>query len=250
MAGPYTALRHFRKIAFANYHAQIKRLLKERVRPVADESLDADYLSPDWTITKLLKSARDALAAHIARKDDPHKETINSINSYSSTEVMNSIGAKIPNSVVPVSSYGSLERLTASQVAAAWETSATGFKVTINRAIQAVLSGTVYTLPAGELDLVAAGGGDARNKTFNIMVRTRFGQVRYDARTDSPPETISAIYIGRIITDANGVTSKSIVPVVRIDTFRPSTSAIGSAMPVTGGTIDNITKLPATWNPL
>lgn len=250
MAGPYTALRHFRKVAFANYHKQIKRLLKERVRPSADVSKDADYLSPDWTITKLLASARAALAAHIARKDNPHNETIESINSYSATTVATGLAGKIPNSVIPVSSYGSLERLTAAQVAAAWVTAADSFKVTINRPIKAVLSGTMYLLPAGEIDLVAAGGGDARNKTFNIMVRTRFGQVRYDARTDSPPETISAIYIGRIVTDANGVTTKAIVPVVRIDTYRPSTSAIGAAMPVTGGTVDAITKLPAAWKPL
>ena len=241
MAGPMLALRRFTDVAFKKYRKEMIRILKERIRPLAYTSKDADYLLPDWTVTKLLQAARAALAAHIARKDNPHQETATTIGSYTETIVAGKFAAKVPNSIVPISTYGIHERLTAAQVTAAWTNS--GFVLTCNRVMKAIISGTPYNMSVQSLTLAA-------NKTYYIFIRLRFGAISYEAREDSPPESVSVMYIGTVTTNGTGIVSKSFAPVTRIDTFRISTIARGSVIPVTQGTLDTPTKFTSEWKPL
>lgn len=247
MAGPITEGVLLRIQKFKAYQAEIVRILTQVKRDNAFESKDAGLLVPDWNFTKLLKKARDALTAHAARRDNPHQETMETIGSYSATAVNAKLAAKVPNSVLPLSTYGVIEFLTAAQVAAAWV--GAGWVVSCNRTIKIILSGTPYTMPTYSLDLrgVEASPG---NKTFNVYVRARFGKVTYEARVDSPPESVSVMFIGTVTTNASGIASLNFAPVTRIDTFRLSTTPLGSVIPVTGGTIDAPTKFPSTWNPL
>jgi len=249
MAGPVTALKLFQTRSFKKYKEEVRRLLMDRPRPKAEDAKDAGILKPTWSIAELLKAARALLAAHIARKDNPHAETMETINSYLETTVASKLTAKIPNSIVPVSSFGVLERLTPSQVLAMWTYPATGWVLTANRAVRAVMSGTTYDLPITAIDLSKVTAAPA-NKTFNIFLRLRFGKISYEARTDAPPESSSVMYLGSVVTGANGITSKEFVPVIRIDTFRPGTGPRGSVIPVTVGTLDAPVKFPSTWNPL
>lgn len=249
MAGPRLALKRFVDKAFAKYHLQIKRILLERLRPAAGESKDATYLLPNWNITKLLETARVALAAHIARKDDPHKETIESIGSYSEETIAAKLAAKVPNSVMPVSTYGVQDHLSNSQVAAAWTYIANSFLLTCSREMKVVISGTPYVLPITTIDLTKV-VVDPRLKTLYVYLRLRFGRISYEVRDDTPPETSSVMFIGSVTTNATGISSKSFQTVTRIDTFRLSTATRGSVMPVTQGTLDTPTKLPVAWKPL
>lgn len=247
MAGPLTEGVLLRIQKFKAYQAEIVRILTTVKRDNAFESKDAALLVPDWNFTKLLKKARDTLAAHVARKDNPHQETMETIGSYTATTVNAKLAAKVPNSVLPISTYGITEFLTAAQIAAAW--TASGWVVSCNREIKIILSGTPYTMPTYSLDLrgVEASPG---NKTYNVYVRARFGKVTYEARVDSPPESVSVMFIGTVTTNASGIASLSFAPVTRIDTFRISNTPLGSVIPVTGGTVDAPVKFPATWNPL
>jgi hypothetical protein len=249
MAGPITALKLFKTSAFKKYKAEIIRLLKVRPRPKAEDAKDAGILAPDWSIDKLLQAARTLLAQHAARRDNPHQETMESIGSYSETVVAQKLTTKIANSIVPISSFGIVDRLTPTQVLAMWTYPATGWVLNANRAVKVVMSGTTYDLPITALNLAAVSSSPA-NKTFNIFIRLRFGKVSYEVRDDSPPESTSIMYIGSVTTGANGITSKEFVPVIRIDTFRPGSGPRGSVIPVTIGTLDNPTKFPSNWNPL
>jgi hypothetical protein len=49
------------------------------------------------------------------------------------------------------------------------------------------------------------------------------------------PETMSRTYIGKVLTDSDGITSTDINPVFRIMTYRLSTTATGAAVPVSIG---------------
>ena len=249
MAGPISALQIFRTRSFKAYKDQIRRLLMDRQRPKASDAKDAGALKPSWGVAELLAPARNALAAHIARKDDPHKETIESINSYSEETLSGNLATKVPNSVVPVSSFGVLDRMSAAQVSGMWTYPTSGWTLTANRVVRVVMSGTVYEMPVTTLDLSSV-VEDPSNATFNIFVRLRFGKISYEARTDSPPEASGVMFLGSIKTGAVGITSKSFLPVIRIDTYRLSTTPLGSVIPVTTGTMDQPNKLPSTWKPL
>lgn len=244
MSGPITAKWRLATKTFGAYHAEILRLLKKE-KSNATDSDDADLVGGyDWT--GLLKPARDDLAAHIARKDNPHTESMESHGSYSATAINQKLANKIPNSVVPVSSYGIVDELTSAQVDASW--SASGWILKCSLQFQCVLSGTVFRLPPQQLNLTAVDAAPA-NKTFNIYVRAQFGYVTYEARTDSPPESASVMYIGRATTGPNGIIGKVFISVLRIDTFRISADPLGSVFPITGGTYDAPAKLPTAWNP-
>lgn len=249
MAGPVTALKLFKTKGFKKYKEEVRRLLMDRPRPKALDAKDAGILKPNWSITELLKAARAALAAHIARKDNPHAETMETIGSMSEVNIASKLTAKIPNSIIPISSFGVLERLTPSQVLAMWTYAATGWVLNANRAVRVVMSGTTYDLPITAIDLSKVNAAPA-NKTFNIFIRLRFGKISYEARNDAPPESSTVMYLGTVTTNATGIATKEFVPVIRIDTFRPGTGPRGSIIPVTVGTLDNPTKFPATWNPL
>lgn len=249
MAGPLTALKLFKTKAFKQYKEEVIRLLKVRPRPKAEDAKDAGILVPDWSIDKLLQAARTLLAQHAARRDNPHAETMETINSYNETTVAAKLAQKVPNSVVPISTFGILERMTPSQVLAMWTYPATGWVLTANRAVRVVMSGTTYDLPITALNLAAVTSAPA-NKTFNIFIRLRFGKISYEARTDAPPESSSIMYLGMVTTGANGIISKEFVPIVRVDTFRVGSGPRGSVIPVTLGTLDNPTKFPPSWNPL
>lgn len=247
MAGPKTALALFRKVTFAAYHFQIKRVLKERVRKLATRSGDTTLLLPNWSVFELLKVARAALATHIARRDNPHQETMRSIGSYTDADIIAKLSKKVPNSIVPVSSYGVLDFMTDAEVAAAWVPS--GFTLTCNRSMRAILSGTPYVLPAATINLYTVDANPA-NKTFNIYLRAQFGLIRYECRADTPPESVSIMFLGSITTNGAGIVSKSFSTVYRLDTFRLSLQPVGSAIPVASGPIDAPAKFPASWNPL
>lgn len=247
MAGPLTELWRFQRKVFARYKYELKRILKTRLRGFANESDDAGALSPDWSIAKLLASARALLAAHIARRDNPHQETMNTIGSYTAATVNDKIDDKMPLAIMPFSSYAVRELLSRQQLEALW--SSNGFSLTCSQAMNVILSGTPYVLPAKTLNLASV-VPDPSNKTFNVFVRLRFGVIDYMAREDSPPESISIMWIGKVVTNATGIVSREFYPVTRVDTFRISDEPLGSVIPVAKGVIDEPVKFPSSWNPL
>lgn len=245
MAGPITATYRLATKTFGAYHEEIKRILL-KPRNSAKEADDAGLIGT-YDYNALLKPARDDLAAHIARKDNPHLDTMDTHDSYGSNTLYNKLNQKVPNGVLPISHYGFLDELSDAQVDAAW--TASGWVLTCSLTFNCALSGTVYRLPPQQLSLLSSDPAPA-NKTFNIYVRAQFGYITYQVRADSPPESGSVMFIGRCSTNANGIVSKQFAGVVRLDTFRLSTLPIGSAIPRTGGTYDAPVKLSAAaWNP-
>jgi hypothetical protein len=245
MAGPITA--RFRLVMqyFGDYHREIIRLLT-RTKSEGLESDDADLIvTSDWFA--LLKPARDDLATHIANKNNPHEETIVSAGSYTPATVIDKLSKKIPNSVLPISSYGIVDELSDAQVDALW--SANGWVLSCSATVAVCLGGTYYRMPASQLSLLSSDPFPA-NKTFYIYARIEFGYISYQARDDSPPESETVMYIGKVVTGPSGITSKQFFSVTRIETFRLSKAAIGSAIPHTGGTYESPVPLSSNWNPL
>lgn len=246
MGGPVTAGVLLVTKYFKHYDEQIKRLLA-RKRALALEADDADLIANQFDWKGLLKPARDALAAHIANRSNPHQESMDTIGSYTANTINNKLAQKVPISIVPVSSYGWVDELSDVQVNASWTFN--GWVASCNRVMNTILSGTPYVLQPTAINLLAIDPAPA-NKTFYVYVRSTFGIVSYQCRADSPPESVSVMYIGRITTGPAGIIAMSFANCLRIDTFRVSHSPIGSAIPATLGDYDNLVKLSTAWNPL
>lgn len=244
MNGPKGA-KELLRYYFGRYQEEIVRLLSKVVlnRTLSD---DAGKLQGN-TVAQLLQPARDELAAHIADLDNPHEETLASLGTSSETYIRELAASKIPNGIVPISTYGVSDRLTDAQVAAAWTYS--GWILTCNRAIIAIISGQPVTLPITSIDLRNIEAAPA-NKTFHLYVYMKYNVITYRCTTETPPEGVSIMYIGTVTTNSSGIATKSFKRVIRLDTFRLSVDPRGSVIPVTGGTVDAVTKLPSGWNPL
>lgn len=230
---------------FGVYQENIVRLLKRprRARIIAS---DADTLNGQ-TVNQLLAGARSDLAAHAANTNNPHQETIQTIGSLPASFINAEIVKKIPNGILPVSTYGVSDEMSDSDMAAAWVSS--GWILTCNREINAIVSGTPFVMPITNIDLRTVDAAPA-NKTFHIFLSMKFGELTYRARTDSPPEGNSVMYIGTVTTNSSGIATRSFKTVLRIDTFRLSQTPIGSAIPVQGGVYDAAVAFPSTWNPV
>lgn len=244
MAGPNLG-RVLTKRYFWQMEDQLRRLLL-RTRIHTTEADNADTIGGK-TASDLLSPARSDLAAHVARTDNPHQETIASIGSRSDTYIRNTLAGKVPVGIIPVSTYGIGDDLTDDQTNAAWV--ANGWTINCNRAMNVILSGTPGLLQPWSLDLRTIDAAPA-NKTFYVYLYTKLGVMSYQCRADTPPEGVAIMYLGTVTTNASGIASKSFKNVIRIDTFRISDQPLGSVIPVSSGDYDAIVPFGAAWKPL
>ena len=134
----------------------------------------------------------------------------------------------LPNGVVPVSRFGTL--------------GATGINYTSNVAAkQITITAGNPLLMAGQSfnNLPAQTLGYAVSATTYFYIQLIGGVPTYVASPTPIPESNTSLYFGKLVADASGnITSITLLPVSRLDTFRPSATQAGSAMPVSGGTPD------------
>ena len=76
---------------------------------------------------------------------------------------------------------------------------------------------------------------DVQNSTIYLYVELKNFATSLAAAKTMLPETMSRTYIGKVLTDSDGITSTDINPVFRIMTYRLSTTATGAAVPVSIG---------------
>lgn len=138
----------------------------------------------------------------------------------------------IPDGVLPISRFGALD--------------ATGINYTSNTANRQLtiaagnpllMAGQTFTLAEQTLTY-------ALSATTYLYAQLQNGVAAYVASATPIAESNTNMYIGKLVADASGnITSITILPVSRIDTFRPSTTQEGSAIPVSGGTPDQASGL-------
>lgn len=87
---------------------------------------------------------------------------------------------------------------------------------------------------------------DPANKTFYVYVRLVAGKLVYSVQLDEVPESAANMFIGTIVTGPTSIASLNIVKVTRLGNYRPSTTAIGSAIPVSQGSPRDL--VPLSWH--
>lgn len=114
---------------------------------------------------------------------------------------------------------------------------ASGFVVYFTESTPVLIGGKVYTLPTTTINLSNVKANPA-NTTFYAYVVLANGVVSYQITTTPMAESHTVMYIGSIVTNSTNVATLSITHTTRIDLYRISPSAKGSAIPVSDGTPD------------
>lgn len=245
MSGPVTAKESLTSKNFGWYQRELIRILK-RLRMVLNYAKNSTKLN-GRTLAEIMQPGRDALAAHKADMNNPHQETLDSIGTYSDAYIRSQLPAKVPQGILPISTYGITDALSDAELLTAWVVN--GWTIGVNRVINASISGTVFIMAPWTVD-VRNVTINYTNRTFHIYLYMKLGVVSYQCREDTVPEGTTMMYLGTVTTNGAGIITKAFKTVIRVDTFRISDSPVGSAIPVSSGTYDGITKFPAPWNPV
>jgi len=186
-----------------------------------------------YTATTLGNEAKAEANLHIGNKENPHGVTAALLLGTVKPTVDASVAGRIPEGILPISRYGELTN-------AAIPVSSSGLTVTFTAEVAAMMNGYSRKVAPASIPLLA-------NTTYYVYLRWNGSAITYYFTTQDLAETATRMYIGRVVTDGSAVTVLSIARVTRIDTYRVSSSAVGSAIPVATGTPDVSSKLAPGW---
>lgn len=119
------------------------------------------------------------------------------------------------------------------------------WNVSFTEPTDVILSGRKYVLDPLTVFLNEL-TADPANKTFYVYVRLVAGKLVYAIQLDEVPESAINMFIGTIVTGSTSITSLNINKVTRLGNYRPSATAIGAAISVSGGAPQDI--VPLNWN--
>lgn len=130
---------------------------------------------------------------------------------------------------LPLSQYGKLDGL---PVAVSGD--ATGFIVHFTEITPLFIGGQYFDLPVTNINLNTVKVNPA-STLFYCYVKLSLGTPQYVISLSELPENNIQMFIGTIQTDATKISTLNIKKVSRIENYRPSTTQIGSAFPVSTG---------------
>ena len=123
---------------------------------------------------------------------------------------------------------------------------ATTFRVTITREFPVYMLGRQFVIEPMSIDLYEVDPAPA-NSTFFVYIYLEAGFAKLMITRTSFPDTRLRIYVGQLITDANGVISDPFRTVSRFDSYRPSLTGQGSSFPISLGKASNGATLDPSW---
>lgn len=236
------------------YQEEMARLLfKSQIRDHGEVTDDARELQTGHTWTTLLKPARDLLASHIARVNNPHAETANSLGSMPHAEAVRETDGKASQGFYPVSHYGFTDFVDNNWIKGIWKR--TGWVIECTEHVITTMGGYTVVMPKVRYDLRQMFPQRHQNNTFVIGIRWRLGSIYYQVTEVKrasvnfpPPETYTYMHLGNVTTDDVQVSALDVSRVVRIGAYRISDMPVGSAFPRTPGAWDSgNTKLRPGW---
>lgn len=201
---------------------------------------DASLLS-NVTKASLLAVVPPKVTTHANNVSNPHATTAAKLGGVDKAYVDTGLSAGVSLSVLPVSQYGDTTN-------ASLGITTSGFVLTFTKAIQAYVLGTFKLFPIMTLNLANTDPSPA-NKTFYVYVTVSGGDLVYVVSQAKLPETLSLMYVGKVVTNGTSITAMTIGRVSRLGANRISTSPQGSAIPTTAGNPTAPAKLNAGWKP-
>ncbi len=122
----------------------------------------------------------------------------------------------------------------------------TGFAIRITDTLPVNIAGIQGSIAPQVLSLTNPSYSnvtDPSSRTIYAYVTLELGQPRFYFSASRLTDDIYTVYIGNVATDAIGVAQLLLLPVSRIDSYRPLNAARGSAFSVSDGTADMSQKL-------
>lgn len=223
------------------------RTFIENISTLANKKPTEALVSDDATllagVTKasLLSATQTKASAHITNLANPHATTAAKLGGTDKAYVDAGLAGGVPLSVLSISQYGDTTDANLGITVSA-------FKLNFTKAIQAYLLGTFKLFPIMTMDLVTTDPSPA-NKTFYVYVTVTDGDLAYVVSTSKLAESLSMMCVGRLVTNANTITTMTIGRVSRLGTFRVATSPQGSSIPTTAGSPITPVKIAPGWLP-
>lgn len=187
------------------------------------------------TSTQLVATANAHTDAHANNTNNPHNTTASEIGTYPSGTIDTMVAGLLPTGIVPVSAFGD-----ALGTALPVTTDTTNHLVNFGAGIPCLIAGQAFTLGAFSL-------GYTVNGTTLYYLRLIGGVPSIVSSATAIAESNTNMYLGKVVADSSGnITSNTINRVTRIDVYRVSTTAAGSAIPVSNGTPDQPSSLDWT----
>lgn len=232
---------NLKKMIFPGYNGEIYRILnkKDEVAHYADRADTLEGATPE----EILAESRSLLAQHIANKNNPHQETPGSIGVLSAEYVLNQLKNKVPVGMSPFDIFGYHTKT--------WNKENVNNKFTISGSNvshlrqEVIIKGVLYTIVAGSQNLSSINSSWS-NKLWYVFIVLEDGIARFIYSDAYLAESLFRFYIGSIHT---GTGAKSLSPVVRLDTFRLSTTPLGSGIAVGLNGFDSSEGIDLGWRP-
>ncbi len=211
--------------AMANYKTAVVTAINQKVS-LAYSALNALKLGTK-TNANFQSDATAALNAHQAATN-PHNVSAASLNTYTSAQITAKFGTKVLQGILPMSMF-KIDTNMLLRKTTQWEI------YTVN--MKAMLSGRSWKKNGGywhPLSLQIVNG-----TTYYIYLLMNGGIITLDVTTDPLTESETVYYIGFFVgPNTTSNTSLTAFGVgngqVRIDNFRPKTTALGGGIPVSG----------------
>lgn len=112
--------------------------------------------------------------------------------------------------------------------------STSGYNITFNEVTPVFIGGQYFELPVTTINLTSVLANPANTK-FYVYLRLLYGSPGYAISNTELVETQTTMFIGTIQTNASQISSTNITKVSKFDNYRPSTTIIGGAFPVSTG---------------
>lgn len=193
------------------------------------------------TATTLINAGKAVGTAHVADMNNPHGITADSLDGVDNATVNAVLDIAIPRGVLPISRYGDF-------AGTSLPISFAGWIISFTAQVPSMMAGYDLPAPIVSIDLTTLVGNPA-SRTFFVYLKFDGSTIKYLVSPDALAETSGRMYIGKIVTGAAGISSFSIQRVTRIDTYRVSTTPVGSAIPATTSTPDLLAQLNPAWIP-
>lgn len=193
------------------------------------------------TATTLINAGKLVGTNHAADHNNPHGITADSLDGVDNDTVNAVLGIAIPRGALPISRYGDF-------AGTSLPISFAGWVISFTAQVPSMMAG--YDLPAPIISInLASIVADASNRTFFAYLRFDGTAIKYLVSPTALAETSGRMFIGKIVTGDSAISTISFQRVTRIDTYRVSTTPIGSAIPATTSTPDLLAQLNPAWIP-
>lgn len=217
LASEVTALKSNLTTQSAAIKASFARKVQEAF--LADNALLLGGLSKD----QLVAIAQQHTDAHAQLVNNPHGTSAADLSMYTTAQIQALIAAVVPTGVVPLTQLGNPD-------------TTVGLGATVNGSTRLVtfvatplfMAGGSYTLPAQQFLLV-------ENTLTYFYARLVAGVPTWVQSTVYSPETSTNTMVGQAQVASNAVVKNTLDKVTRIDIYRISKTAAGSAIPVSLG---------------